>query len=554
MNAAGAPPGRRRARRAATAVLALVLLVIGVGLRAWHVATPSLWWDELVEVRVAGRASWREVLRSVREGAAPGAGNAGAMPLDYLALHAWQRWTNWPAPEHLERHLRTPSLLFSCAALPLGWLAGAAAGGPVVAAGMLALVATSLPLLLYAAEARPYSAIVATGLLGLLAFAHLLAAPARRDRRLAFVAASALAVSAGLYAVFPFAVEAGALLVAGLVARDRRERGVVPFALGSAALLVLALLVWLGPGALGMDYGRDAASAESLPGAVRRVADFFAGGGLVLRAAMLAVPPLCLLLARGADARRRILLGALAVLPLAVPCVLWIARWQGYYLHPRHTLFLLPGLLLALALGLERVVGRLAPLGSSGARAALAAALVVAFALPTLAAFVRDPMPSFRATKTVRDFRGLAADLASRARGLSPSERLLVVAERRRAGHLANPVLAFYLGAWGVGGRTVLLGSGDPERVAPLLASLGPARCHGEAGELAVALGVGDPFDQPLPMRMLLGMPLRPLPKGPVCGVVLVTWSSSADAAGPARRNSPPTTRVSGDGWEVRAR
>jgi hypothetical protein len=137
-------------------VLALGLVVGGTWLRWHHLGTPSLWWDEMVHVRTASEPTVNAVWRQVRDGVPPGAGNAGAVPLDYLALHAWLRATPPPAPEAIERHYRIPAFVFAAAALPLMWALGRAVGGPATGTIALALLATSLPHVLYAAEARFY--------------------------------------------------------------------------------------------------------------------------------------------------------------------------------------------------------------------------------------------------------------------------------------------------------------------------------------------------------------------------------------------------------------
>ena len=113
--------------------LVAALIVAGAWLRQVNVAAPSLWWDELVEIRTADRPSVAEVWRAVRDGVAPGTGNAGAAPLDYLALHAWYRVAPAATPETLEWHHRVPALVFSIAALPLAWGLGRVVAGRVAA-------------------------------------------------------------------------------------------------------------------------------------------------------------------------------------------------------------------------------------------------------------------------------------------------------------------------------------------------------------------------------------------------------------------------------------
>jgi hypothetical protein len=64
------------------------VVVAGCLLRLAHFVTPNLWWDELVHVRTADLPALSRVFSEVRQGIPPGSGNAGAVPLDYVLLHA----------------------------------------------------------------------------------------------------------------------------------------------------------------------------------------------------------------------------------------------------------------------------------------------------------------------------------------------------------------------------------------------------------------------------------------------------------------------------------
>ena len=160
-------------------------LVVGAGwwLRWHHLGAPSLWWDELIEIRMADLPSVWDVVRRVRLGVPPGAGNAGAVPLDYVLLWGWLRLVPMPAPEALETYFRFPSFVWSCALLPLaGWWTwrtfGAAAG-----LATLALAAGSVPLVLYAAEARFYSLFCLLVVVNLATFAGVVTSPNMMDTR-----------------------------------------------------------------------------------------------------------------------------------------------------------------------------------------------------------------------------------------------------------------------------------------------------------------------------------------------------------------------------------
>src|SRR5690606_12734249 len=132
------------------------LLALGGALRAVHVGATSLWWDEIVQIQTAALPTVAEVVAQVRRGDPPGQGNAGAVPLDYLVLHAWQRVLPAPAPEWLEVHFRFPAWLFSTAAVGALFLYARRFFGRVAALGAAATLTVSVPHALYAGEARFY--------------------------------------------------------------------------------------------------------------------------------------------------------------------------------------------------------------------------------------------------------------------------------------------------------------------------------------------------------------------------------------------------------------
>jgi len=150
-----------------------------------------------------------------------------------------------------------------------------------------------------------------------------------------------------------------------------------------------------------------------------------------------------------------------------------------------------------------------------------------------LAAFVADPIPFFHRSKTLRDVRGLVAAVGERARSLAPDERYVLVLEKRRPGHLANPMVAFYLDAWELTDRVTLAGVGDPR---PLLAAL-PDACARQCGRpldvpFLASLGLRDPLDQSPAVRRLLG--LAPTIPGPRVGRLgAVAWAPNVPAATP---------------------
>src|SRR5262249_13186443 len=134
-----------------------------------------------------------------------------------------------------------------------------------------------------------------------------------------------------------------------------------------------------------------------------------------------------------------------------IPLIVAIAQWKHYYFHPRHVLFLLPMVHLSTAIVVGTFLERL--VRPRALATAVGVALVVGVTYPSVSAYVANPLRFFRDTKTLRDFRGLAQTIAARAVRLAPGEHYLLVLERRRPGHLANPLVAFYLDAYGLTGR-----------------------------------------------------------------------------------------------------
>lgn len=514
--------------RLAELLLVVALVAGGAWVRWVHLGTPSLWWDEIVHVRIATKPTVTDVWRTAREGAAPGMGNAGAVPLDYLALHAWLAATPAPPPDEVERHVRLPAFLFAVAALPLAWTVGRAIGGPAAGALALALLATSMPHVLYAAEARFYSLYVLATLANLAAFVALVRAPSAR-RAAIFTVASVGLVMSGLYGVFPIAAEYVVLVALAVTGAGDRKRLAVAIAGGT--VVAAALAIWIAPSAITASYGRGAPAALDVRSAATSTLLFFAGQIAWLAGAFgaaLLVAPSVVRRDRAAAATTLVFLLSTASLPVMVA----IAQGKQYYFHPRHALFLLPMVHLAVACVLGAVIDRMAraPLAATVAGAALG----VALAAPSIAAFVRTPLPFFQATKTLRDFRGLARLIAARTADAAPGARWEILLTKGRPGHLANPTLAYYLDVYGLADRVLLGGVPDPAAVVAKLPTLCPQGCRGPSSIAALAdLAVTDAFDQASLMRDL--MQLRPYQWSTQwSGLSLVVWDPATPIKVPA--------------------
>jgi hypothetical protein len=502
--------------------LALVcgIVVAGCFLRLVHLGTASLWWDELVHVRTAQQPGWLAVYHAVKGGVPAGSGNAGAVPLDYLLLHAWLRLVPEPSPPWLEVYYRAPAAIYSCLALVAMWAFCRATFGLPVAALATALLALSVPHVLYAAEARFYALFVLVTILNLWTFARLLDAPRSLRRWVVWAVTSIVMVAAGLYGVFLLAAQFAVLSVVGARAGRRAVAAMVV----SGAVLGALLAAYSAGTSLDVIYPRGYPAGLRTWGAIRDTATFFGLDSPLLAWALIAGVPLALLDAALHGRRNLPLLVTLVLTVLAIPIIVEIARWKHYYYHPRHAFFLLPIVHVTTALTLVAVVGWRVR-AHAGWTTALGLAVVLAVCGPIGYRFLVDPSPFFGLVKIDRDFRGFTQDLSGRLAHAPPGSRHLILVERNRPGYLGNPLLDFYLRAYGLADHVVLRGFSDPATVTRLATCANG--CRGpQDGQLESTLGVGTPFGQAPEIRTLIDL-REPMGTWPahVEGVSLVLYS-----------------------------
>ncbi|HWP66896.1 MAG TPA: glycosyltransferase family 39 protein [Candidatus Limnocylindria bacterium] len=528
-------------RRVGLRELTIVLAILGIGwtLRWWHLGTPSLWWDEMVQLSFAGASDLWQVYRNVQTGVPPGSGNAGAVPLDYVLLHAWTWLVGRPPLELLEAYYRFPSYVWSCVGLIAFWAYVRTAFGALAGAAAALLLGLSLPHVLYAAEARFYSLMMLMSVLNLAAFTQVMRRP---ERATAWVACGLVNVAfflTGMLSALVLPWQYAALVLRVLF--ERSERSLAHrLALPAATLLLLTAAVGLyyarvDVGARGIRPGTGLLSVQSI---ARDALEFVTLGDrrqLALYAVgVLVAPWYCL-------RRRRELLPVVATMLVAVlasvPLLLELLQWKRYYFHPRHLLFLLPTIELLAALGLcgtVEAVLQLTPLvgrrhWTPWLAAAVALALVLAVRLPVVRSFMARPHPYFARIKTDRDMKGLVRDLRARTAFYGPEDRYLLLADRIGPGYLGNPTLAKYLQWYALDKRVLLAGTTDmPDVVGELLTACdGP--CRGRpVEEVARRLHLGSPFDVSLPKLRLLGIPARSgLGAGVVRDVGLVVYAGS---------------------------
>ena len=533
-------PARSRPR---IADVLLVLLVVagGCALRFVHLGTFSLWWDEIVHVWTAQGGTVADVWTHAKQGIPPGTGNAGAVPLDYLLLHLWLRAVPAGAPELLEIRYRLPSFLFACLALPALFAFARRfldAGVALVATLLLAL---SLPHVLYAAEARFYALFVLATIANLYAFARLLE---RRDapaRWAAYAAVGVLYFLSGLFGLFVMGVQyatLGVLALRPLVRRDaadppdgaavRRELGAL---LASAAALAACVAAYFSDITLGHKYGRN-------PSRIPRTLDVTWGALLELSSdsrvllVLLLLLPIPLLWAWRRRRETFALIVTLELNLLAIPLIVEMARWKRYYFHPRHALFLLPGIEILTAIALLAIVraaaGRLAARleGAVRTRIATAAAclIVLALQLPGTAAFVAHPERFFARSKKTYDVRGVAQSVRDATGSYGPRDKYLLAVQRNV---MANAALAQYLRWYGLGDRVVLRGTTDAAATVARGAASCADGCLGERGPVVDrALRLTAPFGLPPDFQKLLGL-LQPIGfwPGDVRDLTVLAWA-----------------------------
>lgn len=462
----------RGRRAAAELAVGAGILAVAAALRVVHLGTPSLWWDELVEIRTADRPL-PDLLRIVRQGVIPGSGNAGAMPASYLVLHAHLRTTAPPAPEQLEAYFRAPACAASIAAVAVLYGLGRAVFGRTTGALAAWLLAISLPAILYAAEARSYSLLTLTTALDVAAFAGVVAAPDRAARWMLYVVASALYFLTGIFALFVIAVQYAVLAVVAWRARGRAPgpAGVI----GSALVVAGLVLGYLVGTPYGATYPRRAV-VEPLAVTWEGLRFLAADVPAVLVTTLAAAP---FAIAAAARRGRGAVAWACVLAFTALPAIALVIRWKEYYFHPRHVLFLLPLFVLVLAAGSLEIARRLDPFCAvvrmPRRRRALEATavglLLLGLALPGLRQFVGEPHGAFARTKTLRDVGPVVRVVADRVARLQPGEQYLLLAERNST---ANAVLSAYLGWYGLTDRVTLRSPGVPlDRVEAIL------RAHG---------------------------------------------------------------------------
>ena len=144
-------------------LVAAAVVVVAAGIVLRFIATSNMWLDEALTFNIA-RLPLGQIHGALRRDGAP--------PLYYYLLHFWMR-----AFGTSDAAVRSMSGVFSCATLPLVWVAGRRMGGRSMAACALVLVATSPFAIRYASENRMYALVGLLSAAGVVALQHVLRRP-----------------------------------------------------------------------------------------------------------------------------------------------------------------------------------------------------------------------------------------------------------------------------------------------------------------------------------------------------------------------------------------
>jgi hypothetical protein len=449
-----------------------------------------------------------------------------------------------PPLDQLEVYYRFPSYVWSCATLVALWVYARSAFGRAVAIVATALLALSLPHVLYAAEARFYSLLMLVSVLNLASFTWVLRRPDLPRAWAAYAVVNVAFFLTGMLSLLVLPWQFLALLVlaargGGAEGGRARRLGLLLFTL---LLLAAALAYYYAAVDLGARGIRPGSALLRPAWLTRRAFAFMALDDprqLALYAAGLVLAPLVLW--RQRHPLLPVVLAIVAAEVASVPLLVKLVQWKQYYFHVRHALFLLPGIELLAAIGLCGALRSVIAFVPGFAARPRAACAVVAVALCTVGwlrvPFVRDylatPHNFFVRTKTLRDFRSLARDLAGRTRFYAPGEKYLLLVDRIGPGNLGNPTLARYLAWYGLQGRVVLLGTTDFQSLAQRVQRDCDGPCRGRPGEeVARRLALMPPFEASTLKLQLLGV-----------GSTFGTWPGTARDIGillyPESRRQP---------------
>jgi mannosyltransferase len=239
---------RRPLANVETLVLLVLILAVGVCLRAWNLGAESLWLDEAHSINQAKR--WWGTIWGSAAVAEPNP------PLYFTFLQVWLR-----AFGDSEIAVRSLSVLFGMATIVAVFVLGRIAGGAALGLGAAAIAATSPLLVIYSRETRGYALVIlaatvsiAGALTALSRFDRALklrSLPARALPWLAYVAGAVVAVySHNTLVLLPIILSVAAGLV--WVAAPRLDWGFAAHWVIANAMILAIYAPWI-PMVLGGD-------------------------------------------------------------------------------------------------------------------------------------------------------------------------------------------------------------------------------------------------------------------------------------------------------------
>jgi len=466
--------------------LLAAITAMGVLLRWWHLDLPSFWWDELIHIGTAQQPDTWEVIRRVKLGSPPGSGNAGAVPLDYVLLHWWQRLVPLPDPERIEGYFRFPSFLWSSLTPLALHVLGRRVFGPAVGLAAAACLALSPFHVAYAAEARFYSLFGLMTVVNLLCFSWVV----QSRRPVAwwlFTLHGAVYFWSGLFGLLVLGIEYAAL-AADVALRwwrrrarpDEWHRSELLFLTVTGVVIALVPIFYYQGTDLFTKTERSRPPIDTLS-AWSDAAWLYLSKSIPLAIAA----GLGLVACGWQAARGRVAWPIAAVLAgaavLICPIILEIERWKLYYFHPRHAVFLMPVVALLVGLGVATCLGSLPALLRRATTVLAPACVVACLATPALA-FLERPTAAFWRTKVNRDVPMLMRELSARLDGAPEKSKILLLAPSYRGGRLLNVTVLRYLEWWNLASRVVFRSYPIFSTVLDRLESACEGTCRGRSG------------------------------------------------------------------------
>ncbi len=335
-------------------LIGLLALTLGSALLRLEGRGISLWLDEALSVGIASHGV-TEIPAVLVQDASP--------PLYYLLLHVWMAVFGTS-----EVAVRSLSLVFAVAMVPVAFWAGRSLFGRRVGWLAAALAATSPYLNTYAQEARMYTLVALLALVSITAFLHAFCFGHRRWRPV-FVVALALLVYTHNWGLLLAAATGLAALVVAVLAKGAARRQVVGDIVVCFGAVAALYVPWL-PTLLAQ-VRHNAPPWSEIPvlrEAVSALGSVLGDERSLVALVVAAAVPMLVLMRRRNTAEGSSALALIVILGSSV-AMAWVASQLGLGWSPRYFGIFLAPLVVIAALGLSR----------AGTTGLVALALIVAF-------------------------------------------------------------------------------------------------------------------------------------------------------------------------------